>query len=62
MRDSAGKLPEITSTEMALEEILRIAKDKRTHILMSDASEWLELKMKVIRKFAKRGLEFTIKD
>lgn len=54
--DSTGKLPDITSAKMALEEILRIAKDKRTHILTQDAIDWLELKMKVIRKFARAGI------
>jgi hypothetical protein len=57
MRDSVGKLPEIKTTEDALKEILLIAKDKRHHVLLKEDNEWLELKMKVIQKFAKQGLK-----
>ena len=57
--DTIGLLPIITSQEDALKEILEITKDKRTHVLMVDANEWLELKMKVIKKIAKIGLEFN---
>ena len=57
MGDSIGKIPEITSQEHALKEILGIAKDKRSHVMKDDCIEWLELKMKVIRKIAREGLK-----
>jgi hypothetical protein len=57
MKDSIGKIPKINSKKQALEEILKIAKDKRNHIMLQDCNEWLELKMKVIRILVKRGLK-----
>ena len=59
MADTIGKIPEITSKQKALEEILFIAKDKRGHIMMEDCISWLELKMKVIRKIARMGLKVS---
>ena len=61
MNDKIGKLPEINIVEDALNEILYIAKDKRGHLLLKDDNEWLELKMKVIKKLAKKGLVHIIK-
>jgi len=61
MNDKIGKLPEINSVEDALNEILYIAKDKRGHLLLKDDNEWLELKMKVIKNLAKKGLVHIIK-
>ena len=57
MKDTVGKIPEIISQEQALKEILWIAKDKRGHVLMDEHIEWLELKFKVIRKIARKGLK-----
>ena len=57
MRDVVGKLPDINSKEDALREILYIAKDKRGHVLTDGCVSWLELKIKLIRKFARKGLK-----
>lgn len=57
MNDRTGKIPKIKSKKQALEEILSVAKDKRSHVLTDDAYDWLKLKMKVIRKLAKEGLK-----
>ena len=56
MNDTMGKLPKITSQHDALREILRVASDKRGHLLLTDHNEWLELKLRVIKRFAKSGL------
>ena len=57
MADSVGKRPVIDSHEKALQVILTIAGDKRTHVLMADHIEWMELKMKEIRRIARAGLK-----
>ena len=59
MSDNIGKIPKIKSKKHALKEILFIASDKRSHVLTDDAYEWLKLKMKVVKKLAKIGLEKT---
>jgi uncharacterized protein YecT (DUF1311 family) len=56
MIDSIGKLPKIVSPEQALKEILKIASDKREHILSQDQSAWLQLKLKACGTLARRGL------
>ena len=56
MNDKIGKLPKITNKKQALREIIKIASDKRTHIMLEDCINWLELKIKVIKILAKRGL------
>jgi len=56
MNDSIGKLPQNKTVKEDLVEILRIASDKRGHIMRDDCIDWLELKMKAIRIMAKRGL------
>jgi hypothetical protein len=56
VRDTIGKIPLVRNTREALREILIIAKDKRSHIMLQDCNDWLELKLKVIRILAKRGL------
>ena len=55
--DSLGKIPKIKSKKHALKEILFVASDKRSHVTLGDSNKWLELKMKVIRKLAKKGLK-----
>jgi len=50
---------ESTTVDNAFKEILRIANDKRSHVLMEDAIEWLELKMKAIAKIAKQGRKLS---
>ena len=57
MRDKIGKIPTIKTKQEALQEILKITKDKRSHILLQDCVDWLELKMKVIKVLAQRGLK-----
>ena len=57
MIDTIGKIPKIKSKKHALKEIILITEDRRSHILCDDANNWLRLKMKVIRKLAKRGLK-----
>lgn len=56
MRDATGHLPKIRTKDQVLKEILFIACDKRSHVLKDDCIDWLELKMKIIRKFARQGL------
>ena len=56
MRDSMGKLPKTKTIKEDLDEILRIATDKRSHVLYEDAYKWLQLKMKAIVIFANRGI------
>jgi len=57
MNDSMGKLPKIKSKDDALKEILTVSQDKRGHILMDDHCKWLELKLKAVGIFAKKGLK-----
>ncbi len=57
MIDTIGKIPKVKNKKEALKEILKIASDKRTHIMLQDCNNWLELKVKVIRILAKRGLK-----
>lgn len=57
MKDTIGKIPSVKNKRHALEEILKIAKDKRTHVMLEDCNNWLELKMKVIGILAVRGLK-----
>ena len=57
MKDSIGSIPPIKNKKHALQEILRIAKDKRTHVLLQDCNDWLHTKMRVIVILAKRGLK-----
>ena len=52
-----GKLPKIKSKDDALKEILTVSQDKRGHILMDDHCKWLELKLKAVGIFAKKGLK-----
>ncbi len=57
IRDKIGKIPEINSSEDALREILIITRDTRTHVLLQDALDWEELKLKTIAKIARKGVE-----
>jgi hypothetical protein len=57
MSDTIGNIPKIKSKKHALKEILFVANDKRSHVTTDDAYDWLELKMKVIKKLAKEGLK-----
>jgi hypothetical protein len=57
MNDSAGNLPKIESVEQALKEIINITKNNDHHVTKDDEIEWLELKIKVIQKFANKGLK-----
>jgi hypothetical protein len=56
MKDSIGTLPKITSPTEALNEIIKITFDKRHHFLLKDENDWLELKLKICRLLAKKGL------
>jgi hypothetical protein len=62
MNDKSGKLPKIDSYKKALEEILYISSDSKEHLTYEDSCKWLELKMKIIRKFAKKGLKYCKKE
>ena len=57
MGDGVGKIPKIKDRKHALKEILHIATDKRSHIFLPDAFDWLELKMKIVASFARKGLK-----
>jgi len=59
MKDAIGRLPAIKSKKHALEEIYKIANDKRTHVLTDDCLDWMETKMRVIRMLVRRGLTTT---
>jgi len=54
MEDEIGKLPEIKDCKHGLQEIYKIASDKRHHVLLEDENEWLELKMKIIKILVRR--------
>ena len=55
MKDKIGKIPKITSRKHALQEIYKITKDKKRHVLLKDDNDWLELKLRVIGIIARRG-------
>ena len=57
MNDRIGKMPIIKSKEHALLEILNVVKDERSHFMLADAYDWLNLKMKAVGKLAKAGLK-----
>lgn len=57
MNDSIGKMPVIKTSKQALKEILFIASDKRSHFLVEDAYDWLNLKMNLIKKIAKKAIK-----
>lgn len=54
--DKSGPIPKPKSAKDALREIRKIARDKRTHVMLTDANDWLELKMRIISVLAHRGL------
>jgi hypothetical protein len=56
MRDGIGRLPIIKTKKQALQEIYKIANDKRTHVLTDDCLDWMETKMRVIRMLVRKGM------
>jgi hypothetical protein len=56
MKDKVGSRPVVDSLEDALKMIVHIAKDKRSHFLLSDHVSWLELKLKECATVARLGL------
>lgn len=50
------KLPTIKSKTEALKEIIKIANNKQSHLLLEDCVDWLNYKMRAIKIIAKRGL------
>lgn len=56
MKDKIGKRPKITDPKTALENIKKISKDKRDHVLLEDYCGWLELKLKECGNLATIGL------
>lgn len=57
MGDSIGNMPKIKDKAHALKEIIFVANDKRGHFTLDDSYDWLNLKMKLIKKLAKLGLK-----
>ena len=57
LNDSVGKIPKFDTDEEALKEIIRLANDKRSHIMYTDAINWERVKMKAVKKIAKNLLE-----
>lgn len=55
--DNIGPLPEIHSMEQALQEIIKITRDTRSHVLLEDTYNWERLKQKAIAQIAQRGLK-----
>lgn len=56
MDDSSGPIPFPKSAVDALREIRKIARDKRSHVMLDDCLSWMELKMKIIDRLVMRGL------
>lgn len=54
--DKIGKMPMPATKRDALQEIVRIASDRRGHVLLSDHADWLQLKLNAVRIMAKRGI------
>jgi hypothetical protein len=52
MRDSIA-IPTRMSRKESLEYIVKIASDKGSHLLMTEAQDWAELKLIAIRRIAK---------
>lgn len=52
-------VPRVKSAEEAFSEILKLAADKREHLLFVDCNAWLEIKMKAIAKLARRGKKLS---
>lgn len=50
-------LPNIRNSKQALREIIKLANDKREHILFQDCIDWLNYKMRAIKTIAKCGLK-----
>jgi hypothetical protein len=58
MKDIIGKRPQINNKQDALFLIKDICNYKRKHLMLSDEYWWLELKLKEIKKIAKKGIDF----
>jgi hypothetical protein len=57
MKDSTGKIPEVSSHMEALQLIKQVSEDKRSHFMLEDLCDWLELKIKIMGTLAGRGLK-----
>ena len=57
MKDSMGNIPQFETFEEALKEIIKIANDKRSHVMLTDAINWERVKIKGIKKIAKAILK-----
>jgi len=57
MNDDVGKMPKIKSKKQALEEILHVSRDKRSHFMLEDVCDWLELKLRIVGVLARKGLK-----
>ena len=56
MNDKIGNMPMPSTEQEALEEVRKIALDKRGHVLIQDHCNWLELKLEAVALMAERGL------
>ena len=59
VRENLRSLPRVESADEAFKEILKLATDKRSHVLLVDCNAWFELKMKAIAKLARRGRKLS---
>lgn len=57
IKDKIGNVPNFETFEEALQEIIRLTNDKRSHVMYVDAINWERLKIKVIKKIAKNILK-----
>lgn len=55
VRQQLRRVPKFETVNDALAEILRIATDKRTHVLLVDCLALQELKLKIIAKVARQA-------
>ena len=62
VRENLRSVPRVESADEALSEILKLATDRRGHILEVDCIAWLELKMKGIARLARRGRKLARSD
>ena len=57
INDSTGKIPKVSSHKEALQLIKQVSEDKRSHFMLEDLCDWLELKIKIMGTLAGRGLK-----
>ena len=59
VKENLRSVPRVESVDEAFKEILKLANDDRSHVLLVDCNAWFELKMKAIAKLARRGRKLS---